>query len=76
VSAAPVVGLLGCLIAAGALGFPTHNWPPAKIFMGDAGSTVIGFLLATAPCLRRRNPLRRRLATGCLFSGLFLSGRS
>ncbi len=39
----------GCLLVlAGALtGFLCHNWPPAKIFMGDAGSTFIGLLLAS-----------------------------
>ncbi|MEQ8822324.1 MAG: MraY family glycosyltransferase [Sumerlaeia bacterium] len=36
-------------IAAGAiLGFLFHNWHPAKIFMGDAGSMSLGYLLATA----------------------------
>jgi UDP-GlcNAc:undecaprenyl-phosphate GlcNAc-1-phosphate transferase len=28
------------------LGFLLFNFPPAKIFMGDSGSTVLGFLLA------------------------------
>jgi len=38
----------GALLAlAGALaGFLCHNWPPARIFMGDAGSTFIGLSLA------------------------------
>jgi UDP-GlcNAc:undecaprenyl-phosphate GlcNAc-1-phosphate transferase len=38
----------GALLAlAGALaGFLCHNWPPARIFMGDAGSTFIGLILA------------------------------
>lgn len=38
----------GALLAlAGALaGFLCHNWPPARIFMGDAGSTFIGLNLA------------------------------
>jgi UDP-GlcNAc:undecaprenyl-phosphate/decaprenyl-phosphate GlcNAc-1-phosphate transferase len=38
----------GALFAlAGALaGFLCHNWPPARIFMGDAGSTFIGLMLA------------------------------
>jgi UDP-GlcNAc:undecaprenyl-phosphate GlcNAc-1-phosphate transferase len=38
----------GALFAlSGALaGFLWHNWPPAKIFMGDAGSTFIGMMLA------------------------------
>jgi UDP-GlcNAc:undecaprenyl-phosphate GlcNAc-1-phosphate transferase len=34
------------LIAAGSLmGFLLHNWPPARIFMGDGGSLTIGFLI-------------------------------
>ncbi len=48
---APFVSALGLLSAAAAVGFLTLNWPPARIFMGDAGSTVLGFLLAAAPLL-------------------------
>ncbi len=33
------------------LGFLCHNWPPAKIFMGDAGSYFIGFWIAVATLL-------------------------
>lgn len=38
----------GCLVVlAGSLaGFLVHNRPPAKIFMGDAGSTFVGLMLA------------------------------
>ncbi len=40
------------LILAGSIaGFLCHNWPPAKIFMGDAGSTFIGLTLATMTVL-------------------------
>ncbi|MFT7639700.1 MAG: UDP-GlcNAc:undecaprenyl-phosphate GlcNAc-1-phosphate transferase [Pirellulaceae bacterium] len=36
-----------CLVLAGAvLGFLVHNAPPAKLFMGDAGSYFVGFCLA------------------------------
>lgn len=35
-------------IAAASLGFLLRNWPPAKIFMGDAGSTYLGFMIAYA----------------------------
>jgi len=36
-----------CLvIAASALGFLIFNFPPAKIFMGDVGSSTLGFLVA------------------------------
>ncbi|HWQ34860.1 MAG TPA: glycosyltransferase family 4 protein [Blastocatellia bacterium] len=37
----------GCLIlAAGCLGFLAHNFPPARIFMGDVGSLFVGYVLA------------------------------
>ena len=38
---------LGLLLAASSLGFLFHNWPPAKIFMGDVGSAFLGFSFAT-----------------------------
>lgn len=42
------LGLLGPLavcwvVAAAALGFLFWNWPPARIFMGDAGSGFLGY---------------------------------
>jgi UDP-GlcNAc:undecaprenyl-phosphate GlcNAc-1-phosphate transferase len=42
-----VAGFLLVLIGA-MLGFLWHNRPPAKLFMGDAGSYFIGFCLAVA----------------------------
>ena len=33
-------------VSAAALGFLFHNFPPAKVFMGDAGSIPLGFLAA------------------------------
>ena len=38
--------LLGLTIAASSLGFLGHNWSPARIFMGDVGSTFLGFSFA------------------------------
>lgn len=36
-----------CLtVAAASAGFLIHNFPPAKIFLGDTGSTSLGFLAA------------------------------
>ncbi|HQZ11681.1 MAG TPA: hypothetical protein PK286_02245 [Devosia sp.] len=37
-------------VSGAALGFLLLNWAPAKIFMGDAGSTWLGFIIA-ALCL-------------------------
>ena len=38
--------LTALVVAAANFGFLLHNFPPAKIFMGDVGSISIGFLLA------------------------------
>ncbi|HET6597936.1 MAG TPA: glycosyltransferase family 4 protein [Anaerolineales bacterium] len=38
-------------ITAGSLGFLGHNWSPAKIFMGDVGSTFLGYSFAVLPLL-------------------------
>jgi UDP-N-acetylmuramyl pentapeptide phosphotransferase/UDP-N-acetylglucosamine-1-phosphate transferase len=38
-------------VGAGGLGFLFHNWSPAKIFMGDAGSTFLGYTFAVLPLL-------------------------
>ena len=35
------------LMCAPVLGFLAWNWPPAKIFMGDAGSSFLGVFIAT-----------------------------
>ncbi len=37
--------LLSLLLAAAALGFLRHNYHPAKIFLGDSGSMLLGFSL-------------------------------
>ena len=37
--------VLGSLLGGAGLGFLWHNFPPARIFMGDVGSTFIGYLL-------------------------------
>lgn len=38
--------LLAAACAGGALGFLVHNFHPARIFMGDAGALLLGYLLA------------------------------
>ncbi|MDH4088419.1 MAG: glycosyltransferase family 4 protein [Nitrospira sp.] len=43
----PVMLIISTFVAMGALGFLMHNFPPARIFMGDAGSITLGFLAGT-----------------------------
>ncbi|MFC4775678.1 MraY family glycosyltransferase [Paenibacillus sp. GCM10023252] len=42
----PDTALLAFILAAACIGFLTYNFYPARIFMGDAGSTFLGFTLA------------------------------
>lgn len=46
VSEENVAVMLACLLGS-CLGFIPYNFNPAKIFMGDTGSTFLGFILAT-----------------------------
>lgn len=41
-----LVGSLAAALAGASLGFLRHNYPPARIFLGDAGSLMLGFLLS------------------------------
>lgn len=43
---APTVAVMLGLLAASACGFLIWNWHPAKIFMGDVGSVLLGFIFA------------------------------
>ena len=42
---APVAGLLSAVVAGAALGFLAWNFYPARIFMGDSGSNLLGLML-------------------------------
>lgn len=51
----PFLSVVGILLAASSLGFLGHNWPPAKIFMGDVGSAFLGYTFAVLPVMAARN---------------------
>lgn len=42
----PLVTVAGTVIASASLGFLFFNWSPASVFMGDAGSAFLGFILS------------------------------
>jgi UDP-GlcNAc:undecaprenyl-phosphate GlcNAc-1-phosphate transferase len=42
----PEIALLTAILAGAAIGFLPYNFNPAKIFMGEAGSSFLGFILA------------------------------
>jgi len=51
----PVMLIIASLVAMSALGFLLHNFPPARIFMGDGGSITVGFLAGTLMLLGMRD---------------------
>lgn len=61
------VPALSLLFAGAVSGFLLFNFPPARIFMGDAGSMVIGFMLSVLPILTTfHNPALSRAPFGVL----------
>jgi UDP-N-acetylmuramyl pentapeptide phosphotransferase/UDP-N-acetylglucosamine-1-phosphate transferase len=57
----PLLSVGGSLLAAASLGFLAYNHPPAKLFMGDVGSTFLGFSFAGLPLLASIGVGGRRL---------------
>ena len=45
----PAVTVAALAIAAASAAFLGFNWPPARVFMGDAGSGVLGYAFAVLP---------------------------
>jgi UDP-N-acetylmuramyl pentapeptide phosphotransferase/UDP-N-acetylglucosamine-1-phosphate transferase len=41
---APPLALVAAALASASVGFLAHNFPPARVFLGDAGSVPLGFL--------------------------------
>lgn len=64
------VGLAAVALVLGAAsaGFLVWNWPPAKIFMGDAGSGYLGFVLAVLAVFWLK------LAPGAIWTWIILAG--
>jgi UDP-N-acetylmuramyl pentapeptide phosphotransferase/UDP-N-acetylglucosamine-1-phosphate transferase len=59
---------LSLLIAFAAFGFLAHNFPPARIFMGDVGSVPTGFLMGALILLGCRDHLFTPWVPMMLFS--------
>ena len=63
---------LSCTVIGSLLGFLAHDLPPARLFMGDAGSYLVGFLLAMTTILATfaggEKPWHAVLAPVCLLA--------
>ena len=54
----PLLCIVGILLFASSAGFLGHNWPPAKMFMGDVGSAFLGYTFAVLPVIAARGDAR------------------
>jgi UDP-GlcNAc:undecaprenyl-phosphate/decaprenyl-phosphate GlcNAc-1-phosphate transferase len=72
IRAASVGAAVSWSLLGACLGFLLFNFPPAKIFMGDSGSTVLGFLLAflSLDFYRVHHAIGTRLLLPLIFAGL------
>jgi UDP-GlcNAc:undecaprenyl-phosphate GlcNAc-1-phosphate transferase len=50
------LGMVTSALAGACLGFLGHNWHPARIFLGDAGSLFLGFTLSSAAVVLHADP--------------------
>lgn len=66
------LGTISLCVSASAAGFLAWNWPPAKIFLGDVGSGVIGYLVA-ALAIASENNRSVPLLAFVIVSGLFIA---
>jgi Fuc2NAc and GlcNAc transferase len=64
-------GAAGITLGIACLGFLLWNWPPARIFMGDAGSGYLGYYIACLAILAgHENPVA--LPVFLILSGVFV----
>ncbi len=71
----PAIYILGGAVTFASLAFLLHNWPPARIFMGDAGSAFLGFVFAAVPLLAKtgnRSDSGRFFVVAVLFVWVFV----
>ncbi len=66
-----IAGTLALMVG-GLCGFLVFNFPPAKIFMGDGGSLVIGFLLAVLTARTTFYDPTPEFALGSAWYGVFM----
>jgi hypothetical protein len=52
----PLIAVMAFALAGACLGFLPHNYPRARIFMGDVGSLFLGFVLAGLAVLLAQEP--------------------
>jgi UDP-GlcNAc:undecaprenyl-phosphate GlcNAc-1-phosphate transferase len=63
--AQPGTAMLAAIITGSCIGFLLFNWHPAKIFLGEGGSVLLGFMLGTVSIISGS-----KIATALLIMGI------
>ncbi len=61
----------GLVLAAALVGFLVLNWHPARVFLGDNGSYVVGAFIAYGMLLISPEPVDSRIAVAAVMMGVF-----
>lgn len=61
----PMTAMIAIILAGSLLGFLIYNFNPAKIFLGEAGSTLVGYILGVIAII-----LGGKMATAILVMGI------
>jgi UDP-N-acetylmuramyl pentapeptide phosphotransferase/UDP-N-acetylglucosamine-1-phosphate transferase len=71
-SEVPQVTVLGLLVSVCCLGFLLHNWAPARVFLGDVGSSFLGFIFGSLPLYMRTLSGGKPALSHSLMLGVFM----
>ena len=71
---AAVLVAVSSVVAAASVGFLLFNFPPAKIFMGDLGSSVLGYLCAVTMLSAERSASVPLWISALVFSPFIVDG--
>jgi len=63
-------GVLAAVVAGAAAGFLVHNFPPAKVFMGDSGANLLGLMLG---CIAIQGTLKTNAVVALLLPLVILA---
>jgi Fuc2NAc and GlcNAc transferase len=69
----PFLFVIGLSLAGACLAFLVFNWYPAKVFMGDMGSTSLGFIFASVPFMVSEYPVHDVMFVMVIVLWFFLS---
>lgn len=69
----PLLMVLSLLLTCSSIGFLFHNWPPARIFMGDVGSAFLGYTFSILPLMASSPSITDKGWNGSLIAGILIN---